>query len=286
MKPDLWLAVGHDGDALFHDDHGLPAAFAAKGIDAVARDWKRIVPDGTPVLIRTPWDYAQHASRFIAWMDALDAAGSPCLNDTALLRWNLDKRYLLDLEVKGHPIVPTRAVGSLTKAVEAAARAGWDDAIVKPVIGGGAEGLHRIHQGRLEAIAADGNPWGAAGATGRVLVQPYMPEIQDGEWSLFFFGGAFSHAILKLPGAGDFRVQEEHGGRTKAATPTADTLAAATRMVAAVPEATYARVDGIVVAGRFLLMELELIEPELYFRCTTGGEARFAGAVAAALGIS
>ncbi|MGB1586242.1 MAG: ATP-grasp domain-containing protein [Thermoplasmatota archaeon] len=280
---DLYLAVGHAGDAIFHDDVHLPAAFAEHGIDAVPRDWKAIEPDGTPVLIRTPWDYAQHAMRFMGWLDALDAADTPVLNPTDVLRWNLDKRYLLDLEVKGHAIVPTRAVRSLDKAVETAQRAGWADAVAKPVIGGGAEGLHRIRDGQLVEVNADANPWGAAGATGRILVQPYLPEIQAGEWSLYFFAGAYSHAVLKTPAAGDFRIQEEHGGATQAAKPPAHVLAAAQAISADVPDALYARVDGVVVDGRFLLMELELIEPELYFRYADGAEARFAKAVADAL---
>ena len=280
---DLWLAVGQSGDDLFHDDAHLPDALAAQGIEARPRDWKRIEPDGTPVLIRTPWDYAQHASRFTAWLDALDAAGSQVLNPTDVLRWNLDKRYLLDLEVKGHAIVPTRAVRSLDQAVATAQRAGWADAVAKPVIGGGAEGLHRIRDGRLHELAADGNPWGAAAATGRILVQPYLPEIQEGEWSLYFFGGTYSHAVLKTPAEGDFRIQEEHGGKTRAAQPPDHVTASAAAIVADVPDAIYARVDGVVVNGRFLLMELELIEPELYFRYADGAEVRFAAAVASQL---
>jgi len=279
----LWLATGHDGDALFHDDAGLPAAFAAHGVEATPRDWKRIGPDGTPVLIRTPWDYAQHVPRFLAWLAELDGAGTPVVNPTDVLRWNLDKRYLLDLEVNGHAIVPTRAVRSLDQAVEAAGRAGWTDAVAKPVTGGGAEGLHRIRDGRLEPIAAIGNPWGAAGATGRVLVQPFLSQVQEGEWSLFFFGGAYSHAVRKMPASGDFRVQEEHGGTTRAAVPPASVVEAASAIVADVPEAVYARVDGVEVEGRSRLMELELIEPELYLRHAPDAVDRFAAAVARTL---
>ncbi len=281
--PDLWLAVGHDQDALFHDDRGLVDAFADHGIEATPKDWKRILPDGTPVLIRTPWDYAQHATRFMAWLDALDEAGGAVVNPTGLMRWNLDKRYLLDLEVKGHTIVDTRAATSLQAATAVATKAGWSDAIAKPVIGGGAEGLHRIQEGKLLPVAAEGNAWGAAEATGRVLVQPYMPEIQNGEWSLFFFGGDFSHAVLKSPATGDFRVQEEHGGTTRPATPPGHVEAAARAIVADVREAVYARVDGLDVRGRFRLMELELIEPELYFRYAPNAIDRFAEAVASRL---
>lgn len=279
----LLLATGHGGAGLFHDDQHLPAAFSKHGIDARPQDWKSIAPDETPVLIRTPWDYAQHADRFAAWFDDLDAAGTLVLNPTSVLRWNMDKRYLLELEEAGHAIVPTRIAPRLEDARDVAALAGWSDTVVKPVVGGGAEGLHRLRHGQLQPLAATGNPWGAANASGACLVQPFLPEIEAGEWSLFFFGGTYSHAILKRPAAGDIRVQEEHGGRTIQAKPTDAMLVAAAAIAAEVPDAVYARVDGVVVDDEFLLMELELIEPELYFRHTTGGEDRFAAAIATVL---
>ena len=272
----LHVAVGHGTPGWFHDEVRLPAAFAEHGIDAVPQHWRDIPADGSPVLIRTAWDYTQDRDRFLAWLDALEAAESPVINDAATMRWNLDKRYMLELEASGHAIVPTKVVDTLADAV-----GHWDAAIAKPVVGGGAEGLHLIDGDDVRLVPVPGNRWGEARATGPWLVQPRL-DMTGGEWSLFYFGGAYSHAVLKRPKAGDLRVQEEHGGTTQAMEPPADARRGADALVAAHP-CIQARVDGVMIDGAWRLMELELIEPELYFRCAPGSEARFAAAVAAAL---
>lgn len=278
----LHVATGHGAPGWFHDEAGLPAAFAKHGIHATPAHWRDIPADGTPVVIRTAWDYTQHRDGFLAWLDALDAAGSPVCNGTDTLRWNLDKRYLLELESKGHAVVPTQIAQTIDDAL---ALAGDNHCIAKPVIGGGAEGLHILRGGKAALVTAEGNAWGEAAHQGPYMVQPFLESIRDGEWSLFYFGGDYSHAILKTPAQGDIRVQEEHGGTTQAATPPPFVREAADRLVHDV-DAVQVRVDGVVHEGQFLLMELEMIEPELYFRATKGGEERFAAAVAAALGPS
>jgi glutathione synthase/RimK-type ligase-like ATP-grasp enzyme len=110
------------------------------------------------------------------------------------------------------------------------------------------------------------------------LVQPYLSEIEtDGEWSLMFFGGEYSHSVRKLPKAGDFRVQSGHGGRSEPMVPSQLILDAAHRAVnLGVPTSMYARVDGVVHDGQFLVMELEVIEPELFFRADPQAAGRFA----------
>src|SRR5205085_11023743 len=98
-----------------------------------------------------------------------------------------------------------------------------------------------------------------------VLVQPFIDEIvRDGEWSLLFFGGVYSHAVLKRAKAGDFRVQNVFGGTSEAREPSPAIVEGAARMLEAVPPTLYARVDGVVIDGVFTLMELELIEPMLF----------------------
>ncbi|MGB0653461.1 MAG: ATP-grasp domain-containing protein [Thermoplasmatota archaeon] len=278
------------GVGLFHDDEPLVAAFAHLGVVAEAKAWQEIDgSEGAPVLIRTPWDYAEHRDAFLAWLDRLDAAGVHVLNPPALMHWNLDKRYLLELQRRGVDIVPTELLPAFEEAAvrEVRRRRGWRVAIAKPTFGAGATGLVRVDEAGVSTFDASGNTWmpdAAALPQGPCLVQPLLPEVEEGEWSLFYFGGAYSHAVLKRPAAGDIRVQEEHGGRTEAATPSQAVREAADRVMAAVPEALYGRVDGVVVAGRFLLMELELVEPELYFRYA-GAEApaRLAEATLAAL---
>jgi glutathione synthase/RimK-type ligase-like ATP-grasp enzyme len=121
------------------------------------------------------------------------------------------------------------------------------------------------------------------------LVQPFVPEIvSDGEWSLLYFAGAFSHAVIKRPAAGDYRVQGEHGGSAEPAQVDAATLAAADRALAAVAalghgDHAYVRVDGVVSGGRFLVMELELIEPFLHLAAHPAAAERLAQDVAARL---
>jgi glutathione synthase/RimK-type ligase-like ATP-grasp enzyme len=117
------------------------------------------------------------------------------------------------------------------------------------------------------------------------MVQEFIPEVQTaGEWSLIFFGGAFSHAVLKRPRAGDFRVQAELGGTAVLAEPPGALLDGARKVLALVEEPLlFARVDGVERNGGFLLMELELIEPQLFLGADVGAPARFADAIVAVL---
>jgi len=286
--PDLWLAtcpgVGH-----FRDEKDVPASLASHGIVATYRPWQDIKPDGTPIVVRTAWDYTEHRDAFAAWLARIEATATPCWNPPARMRWNMDKRYLLELAAAGHDVVPTIVVEDFSvEAARAVGRSqGWPVVVAKPVVGAGGEGL--------VVLDGDAGPrtFDQAGLTwmrrapqlpeGACLVQPFMSSIAAGEWSLFYFGGAYSHAILKRPKPGDVRVQEEHGGSTVAGEPAPSIRRAAAAIVSHVPDALYARVDGVVHDGRFLLMELELIEPELYFRYAPGAVARFAAAVASAV---
>ncbi len=282
----LVVATGHGTAGWFHDESHLADAFAAEGWRAEPVPWQDIVPGDVPIVIRTAWDYSQHRPAFLQWLDAIDAAGTPCINDTALLRWNMDKRYLLELETAGHRIVPTTLLDEYS---EGGVRAimdenGWRDAIAKPVIGCGAEGLVRINDA-VQTFDLSGNQWAADASPtphGACLVQPFMPEIADGEWSLMFFGGDYQFAIRKHPAHGDIRVQEEHGGTTRLAEPSPEIIRAAKGIVDHAG-ACIARVDGLEVDGQFHLMEVECIEPELYFRYALGMERAYVRAVLSAL---
>ena len=116
---------------------------------------------------------------------------------------------------------------------------------------------------------------------GDCLVQPFVPEVQDpGEWSLIFLDGVFSHAVVKRPAAGDFRVQEEFGGTRHPADAPPELVAQAERVLALAGERTlYARVDGVVRGGLFQLLELELVEPSLFLDVVPAAAERFADAV-------
>ena len=212
------------------------------------------------------------------WYDALDAweaQGVRFANPIPLLRWNTNKAYLLGLAKKGLAIVPTRQSDRLVDEDVAAARAafGTDNLVIKPAISAGADGTFIL--GPTDAI-----PFDVLERT--MLIQPLMRAIQnEGEFSLFYFGGALSHAILKTPASGDFRVQEQFGGREV----TIDAPAPAQRLAEAVLAAApmpplYARVDMVRDAeGAFRLMELEAIEPALFLDFAPDKGAAFAKAV-------
>jgi glutathione synthase/RimK-type ligase-like ATP-grasp enzyme len=201
-------------------------------------------------------------------------------NPVSVLRWNSDKSYLLALEKAGVAIVPTLISAALTAndIAEAAQKFGTGQLVVKPPISGGADGTYRL---------APGDPLPESIASREMLIQPFQPAIaQEGEYSLFYFAGTFSHAILKRPAKGDFRVQEFLGGsETGTDCPAgAQDLAVQARQAAEQILGTetllYTRADMLRDAeGRFRLMELELIEPSLFFEHAADGGAMFAGAV-------
>ncbi len=242
-------------------------------------DWARFDAG----LVRTPWDYYKRWPEFRGWLDRIETLGLPLANPVPLLRWNADKRYLLALEEAGVPVVPTRVVGAgdVETAIQAS---GWDDVVVKPTVSGGAHDTLRVRRGDRATHRA----WLAELARRHaLLIQPFVPEIaRTGEWSLMFFGGAYSHAVLKRPRSGDFRVQNEHGGTHADADPGPDLIAQAGAMLAALPglgfdECVYARVDGVAIGGRLVLMELVGLEPQLDLTGHPQAGLRFAPVLAA-----
>ncbi|MEZ5897389.1 MAG: hypothetical protein R3C51_13425 [Parvularculaceae bacterium] len=227
------------------------------------------------VVVRSTWDYWDHAAAFARWLAALD--GPACVvNSPSLMRWNLDKRYLLALAAKGAPIPPTLAVENDAGAIMAALDAlGLSRAVVKPVIGATASGLSIVERGETAGIER-----AAAGLAGPGLVQAVIPEIRGGETSFVFIEGEFSHAVLKIPADGDIRCQVEHGGRTVNCLPSATAVDQAREILEMLPERPlYARIDAIVLDDRLIVMEVEAIEPELFFIHAPAAADRFAAAL-------
>jgi hypothetical protein len=259
------------------------AAMAARGwqVDTVA--WRGASPDWNSfdaVYICTPWDYPQHQAQFIEVLQNIENSSAVLVNPLPLVRWTLVKTYLRDLEQRGTDIVPSLWPDQF----DAGQIDGWcsalgsDKVIIKPAVGANAQDTFVLQRPLLPATVSH------LGATFRdraFFVQPFVHNIQaEGEFSLFYFGGEYSHAILKVPKAGDFRVQEEHGGDIQSAQPCAALLAAGQRVLSMVePQPVYVRADFVrATDGRFLLMELELIEPSLYLRMDDGAADRFAAA--------
>jgi hypothetical protein len=221
------------------------------------------------------WGYQRDPVHWFHALDAWEAAGLRFANPIATLRWNTNKDYLFDLEEAGVAIVPSKLAHHLMRDDLDTARAafGCEMLVIKPTISGGADGTYRL--GLSDSIPFDV-------LEREMLIQPLMPMIaREGEFSLFYFSGKFSHAILKIPEAGDFRVQEQFGGReVTVEAPTAALALAGAALAAAPGPLTYARVDMVRGEdGGFYLMELELIEPSLFLDHASDGGTAFVAAV-------
>ena len=252
-------------------------ALAAAGVSVEPVVWTE--PDGLDrfdlVLPLVAWGYHRRYADWLALLDRFEAERLPVVNPPALLRWNSDKEYLAELGDRGISTVPTIAVEQCCDEdlEEARRHFGSDWLVIKPPVSASATGTYRL--GPTDSLPADSH--GRA-----MIVQPFIEEIADGgEFSLMLFDGEFSHAVVKRPAAGDFRVQPHLGGTTLpcAAPPGAEALARSA-LAAAPAGASYARVDLVADAsGELMIMELELIEPALFLDLAPGAPAAFARSV-------
>jgi hypothetical protein len=271
----------------------LLAEFARRGIAVEAPVWHDAAVDWSAfdlIVMRSPWDYSQRTAEFLAWLDSLDPRR--VLNPPALIRWNLDKRYLLDLEAHGVDIVPTAVASSLAEVRSAAEKVGGR-VVTKPTIGAGSWGAHITHADdpRLPEYVAE-----VLDAGKLVLVEPEIPEITSGgEHGLLFFDGEYSHAITKGP------ILAEDGGYRggvydEVITPVApsdaeiDLAWRCSRAIAQIAEergfasadATtplYARYDIVTGAGGPMVIEAELFEPSYFVHSAPGSVERVVDAM-------
>ena len=264
------------------DDHVAIEPLAELGHDVETLSWRQTSRDWSEfdlVIIRTPWDYQRDPEAFLETLDAIEDK-THLANPASIARWNFEKHYLLELHLDGIEIVPTIWDAAYT----ADNFAKWQDAlmsetlIIKPTVSATAEHTYKLGSFdiSLQSIFDERS----------FLVQPFIGSIvSEGEFSLFFFNGEYSHTILKAPKTDDFRVQEEHGGIITAVRPEPAMLATATAVLGRLSEKLlYARVDLVRFHGRFAVMELELIEPALYLRMDDAAPRRFARAINEALG--
>ncbi len=265
------------------DDRLLLPAFADREMSVRFVAWDDPGADWAAfgaVVVRSTWDYYRRPDDFRAWLDRLAKSGARVFNSVDTMRRNVDKRYLRDLERRGVYIVDTEWIepGEVVDLPKVMTRRDWGEVVVKPAVSAGAFETFRLvmadarqSQSRVDALAEHG----------AVLIQPFLPEIASaGEWSLVYLDGQFSHATLKRAQPGDFRVQLRWGGTETATDAPPAARQAADHLMALLPRTTlFARVDGVMLGGRFALMELELIEPALFFHCDTGASARFADAL-------
>lgn len=290
------LTMDNSKDFVIDDELAYPH-FNALGWEIYPVSWRRGDIDWRDynlVLIRTPWDYQQDPAAFLAALERITEQGAILQNPLKIVRWNMDKTYLRDLENAGVKIVPTLwGDASAEMPVESwLENFGTSELIIKPTVSANADHTYRVRADNADALLPTLHE---AFRTRPFMVQPFLRAVvEEGEYSVFYFNGKFSHAIIKTPASDDFRVQEEHGGDIREA------VAGATPHYAALLEQTgkvmqalktlrfgtpmYARVDVVRSSDEgkpdeFALMELELIEPSLYLRTSEGAPQRFAQAV-------
>lgn len=233
-------------------------------------DWNNF----SAVIIRTTWDYQKSPDEFLRILRQIDESKTRLENSLKTVEWNLSKVYLRELENNGVKIVPTVWREKTPTETEFYL---WLDhfktaeIIIKPIISATAEFTYRLREFSPELSEIF--------QTRKYMIQPFMPNIvSEGEFSLFYFGGNYSHTILKTPKQKDFRVQEEHGGIITAVKPSEKLLNTAEKVLSFIePTPLYARIDFVRdEQNDFCLMELELIEPALYLRMDENAPQFFA----------
>lgn len=269
------------------DDDALIAALARRGVAAVPAVWDDPAVDWSAfdlVVVRTTWDYDERRDAFVTWAEDVEAV-TPLWNPAAVVRWNTHKGYLIELEERGVPIVPTAWLGAgdrVDLAALARSRRWETGLVVKPAVAAGSRGLHVVDahpgdgQAALDALLASHD----------VMVQPLRRRVAtDGELSIVCLDGRYSHAVRKVPREGDVRIQVEFGGTYVPETPTDDLVALAEWVVEATGhELLYARVDLLPTDdGSWQVGEVEATEPSLYLDRVDGAADRAADAVAARL---
>lgn len=248
------------------------------GIEVTMLSWRQRTREWSEfqaVVIRTPWDYQSSPNEFLKVLSEIEEQ-TRLENPLDVVRWNLAKTYLRDMESQGVRIVRSIWEPQYSEAEferwRNVLRA--DELIVKPTVSATAEDTYRLtsYDNSLESVF-ESRPF---------LVQPFMPNIVDeGEYSLFYFNGQYSHAINKSPKVNDFRVQEEHGGIITAIKPDDELMLSGSQVMRKIEhDLLYARVDFVRDGdAEMCLMELELIEPALYLRMDEGAPERFARAI-------
>lgn len=272
-RPDAWDA-----------DQPLIDACAAAGMSAQRAVWSDAAVDWArfdAAIVRTTWDYQFHRAAFLGWI-ARASTATRLLNPPSVLRWGFDKRHLMALAAAGLPVIPTLypAHGDSAHVLRWAAAHGWRALVLKPVLGAGGVDTVRV---AADAAALDAAWHSVSVREDGYLAQPFLSSVLTaGELSVLTISGMFSHAVVKTPRSGEFRVQASHGGLFRAVAPPPEALALAQRALCVLPEPPlFARVDLVQDNSAWRIIECEVIEPDLYFGHAAASPAMLVRAIGA-----
>ena len=266
----------------FANDTLLFEPLKAKGWLAEEVSWRKPDVDWNDydvVIIRTAWDYQTDVTAFKACLQNIEASSAQLHNSLSIVEWNISKNYLKELQNQGINIVPTWWFDSFSLVELQNSFKHFDTAeiVIKPLVSANSDHTYRLTSEKLEEQA---EYLSTVFAEREFMAQPFLTGIvEEGEYSLFYFAGHYSHSILKQPAKNDFRVQEEHGGQLSSIQPCKEMLTTARHCLAALPEdVLYARIDLVRHQNEFAVMEIELIEPSLYFNMDAESPQRFVDA--------
>ena len=255
---------------VFYEDELVVNALKNQGLHVLRLAWDDVKFNWSftkYVLFRTTWDYFDRFDEFSKWLNEVSKQ-TKLLNSESLIRWNIDKHYLLDLKDKGVRIAETHFIekGEKTTLIELHKKLNWEETVLKPCVSGAARHTYKLNSNNIskhetvfkELIKEEA-----------MMLQPFQHKIvEKGEVSMMVMNGKFTHAVLKIAKQGDFRVQDDFGGSVYEYKPSQEDIEFAENTVKACSELPiYARVDIFTDnEGLTALAELELIEPELWFR--------------------
>lgn len=270
------------------EDRLITEALQRRGLTVTRTNWDNPEYDWTKTrfaLFRATWDYFDRFQEFSKWLTSVSDKTN-LINPLSLVKWNMDKHYLRDLKKRGITIPPTLFIepGENRSLTEIIKSTGWNDCILKPAVSGAARHTYKLnasnvkdHEMIFRKLIGEES----------MLIQEFQHQVTTkGEIALMVFGGKFSHAVLKKAKAGDFRVQDDFGGTVHEYYPSQQEIEFAEHTVSTcMPLPVYARVDVIWDnQNNLCVSELELIEPELWFRKHLPAADAFAEAVLIKIG--
>lgn len=283
----IGIATCREKPNLSAGDRNLAAVLEKKGFQIAPLIWDApnvLAENWDAIIIRSTWDYHLYSEQFLNWLSLVEQSSIQLLNPLEVIKWNFQKSYLLEIERQGLAIVPSIVIKQdlpNSKMLEEIKKTGWQNLVLKPTLSASAFLTFKVSASSAELP----NDIDQIKKHSDIVVQPFIASIEtDGEASLIFFKDQtiqYSHAVLKQPKAGDFRVQADFGGAVSVLQPSSELINFAAACVEAIPrDWTFVRVDIVDWKQKPLLSELELIEPELYLNSNPSAAERFAKIIA------